>query len=100
MTPSPSPPSQGGIADEIFNNLKEISTVEGVVELLRVSGNLSIMNDVSEMIEDKVLDFLRGEQPFAPAEAGVILFDMKGSIVGISDSAQTWLNLTKTKSSS
>ncbi len=100
IPPPISPPSQGGIADEIFNNLKEISTVEGVVELLRVSGNLSIMNDVSEMIEDKVLDFLRGEQPFAPAEAGVILFDMKGSIVGISDSAQTWLNLTKTKSSS
>lgn len=101
ITPPLSPSSQGGgVADEIFNNLKEISTVEGIVELLRVSGNLSIMNDVSEMIEDKVLDFLRGEQPFAPAEAGVILFDMKGSIIGISDSAQAWLNLTKTKSSS
>ncbi|MBU6391773.1 MAG: cobalamin biosynthesis protein CbiD [Planctomycetota bacterium] len=99
IPPPISPPSQGGIADEIFNNLKEVSTVEGIVELLRFSGNLSIMNDVSEMIEDKVLDFLRGEQPFAPAEAGVILFDMKGSIVGISDSAQAWLNLTKTKSS-
>ncbi|HHT9136136.1 MAG TPA: cobalt-precorrin-5B (C(1))-methyltransferase CbiD [Candidatus Wunengus sp. YC60] len=86
---------------EFLDNLEEISTVEGMVELLRVSGYLSVINDVAEIIEDKVLAFCRGEQSFAPTadtEIGVILFDMKGSIVGISNSAQTWLNATKTKS--
>ncbi|MBM4066135.1 MAG: cobalamin biosynthesis protein CbiD [Planctomycetes bacterium] len=83
---------------EFLDNLKEISTIEGIVEELRISGNLSIMNGVAEMIEDKVLAYLKGKQPPAPPEVGVILFDMKGSIIGISNSAQTWLNVTKTKS--
>ena len=88
------------LSDEILNKLKTVSTIEGMVEILRECNNLSAMNAAAKRIEIKVLEFLMGEQPFAPAEAGVILFDMKGSIVGISDSAQTWLNLTKTKSSS
>lgn len=84
----------------LLNHLKEVSTVEGIVELLRDHQCLSIMNEVAERIEVNVHEFYKGEQQFAPAEAGVILFDMKGSIVGISDTAQSWLNLTKTKSSS
>ena len=55
------------------------------------------MDEVAEKVEDKVWAFYKGEQPFAPTEVGVILFDMKGSIIGISISAQTWLNVTKTK---
>lgn len=58
------------------------------------------MDKVAEMIEDKVRAFYKGEQQFALTEVGVILFDMKGSIVGISDSARIWLNLIKIKSSS
>ncbi len=84
----------------LSNSLKEVSTVEGIVEILREYKYLSIMNDVASRIEAKVLQFCNGEHPLVPAEAGVILFDMKGSMVGISDGAQTWLNLTKTKSSS
>ena len=55
------------------------------------------MDEVAEKVEDKVRAFYKGEQLFAPTEVGVILFDMKGSIIGISISAQTWLNVTKTK---
>ncbi|MBI2469829.1 MAG: cobalamin biosynthesis protein CbiD [Planctomycetes bacterium] len=82
----------------ILNHIKEVSTVEGIVEVLKNSDCLSVINDVSEMIEDTVLEFLKGEQSLSPPEVGVILFDMKGSIIGISNSAQTWLNVTKTKS--
>ena len=87
------------MVDEIIDSLKEVSTVEGIVELLREYKYLSIMDEVAERIEDKVRAFYKGEQQFAPPEVGVILFDMKGSIIGISNSAQTWLNVTKTKSS-
>ena len=85
------------LPDAILNHLKEVSTVEGIVELLREYKYLSIMDEVAERIEAKVLSFCKGERPFAPTEVGVILFDMKGSIIGISNSAQTWLNVTKTK---
>ena len=88
------------LPNAILNHLKEVSTVEGIVELLRDAGHLAVMNDVAERIEAKVLSFCRGERPFAPTGVGVILFDMKGSIIGISSSAQTWLDVTKTKLSS
>ena len=85
------------LPDAMLNHLKEVSTVEGIVELLREYKYLSIMNEVAEKVETKVLEFYRDKQPFPALEAGVILFDMKGSIIGISNSAQTWLNVTKTK---
>ncbi|KAA0243907.1 MAG: cobalamin biosynthesis protein CbiD [Candidatus Brocadia sp. AMX2] len=126
LTTPQSPPSQGGkipsplegegqgegyfrtntivgstpIPNAILNRLKDVSTVEGIVELLRDYKLLSIMDKVAEMIENKVRAFYKGEQQFALTEVGVILFDMKGSIVGISDSARIWLNLIKIKSSS
>src|SRR3990172_4493735 len=85
------------LPNTILNHLKEVSTVEGIVELLRDAGHLAVMNDVAERIEAKVLSFCKGERPFTSTEVGVILFDMKGSVIGISNSAQTWLNVTKTK---
>ena len=85
------------LPDAMLNHLKEVSTVEGIVELLREYKYLSIMNEVAEKVETKVLEFYRDKQPFPALEAGVILFDMKGSIIGISNSAQTWLNVTKTR---
>ncbi len=88
------------LPNAILNHLKEVSTVEGIVELLREYKYLSVMDEVAEKVETKVLEFCRDKQPFPTLEVGVVLFDMKGSIVGISDSAQAWLNLTKTKSSS
>lgn len=88
------------LPNAILNHLKEVSTVEGIVELLREYKYLSIMDEVAEKVETKILEFYRDKQPFAPKEVGVILFDMKGSIIGISSSAQTWLDVTKTKLSS
>ena len=85
------------LPNAMLNHLKEVSTVEGIVELLREYKYLSIMNEVAEKVETKVLEFYRDKQPFPALEAGVILFDMKGSIIGISNSAQTWLNVTKTR---
>ncbi len=88
------------LPDAMLNHLKEVSTVEGIVELLREYKYLSIMDAVAEKVETKVLEFYRVKQPFPTLEVGVILFDMKGSIIGISSSAQTWLDVTKTKLSS
>ena len=88
------------IQNSILDRLTEVSTVEGIVELLRDAGYLALMNDVAEKIGDKVTAFCRGERPFVPTVVGVILFDMKGVITGISDSARTWLDGIKTKSSS
>ena len=85
------------LPNAILNHLKEVSTIEGIVELLREYKYLSIMDEVAEKVETKVLEFYRDKQPFPTLEVGVILFDMKGSIIGISNSAQTWLNVTKTK---
>lgn len=85
------------LPDAMLNHLKEVSTVEGIVELLKEYKYLSILYEVTEKVETKVLEFLKGEQSFAPTDVGVILFDMKGSIIGISNSAQKWLNVTKTK---
>jgi len=88
------------LPNAILNHLKEVSTIEGIVELLREYKYLSIMDAVAEKVETKVLEFYRVKQPFPTLEVGVILFDMKGSIIGISSSAQTWLDVTKTKLSS
>jgi len=85
------------LPNAILNHLKEVSTIEGIVELLKEYKYLSIMDEVAEKVETKVLEFYRVKQPFPTLEAGVILFDMKGSIIGISNSAQTRLNITKTK---
>lgn len=85
------------LPNAILNHLKEVSTVEGIVELLREYKYLSIMDEVAEKVKTKVLEFYRDKQPFPTLEVGVILFDMKGSIIGISNSAQTWLNVTKTR---
>lgn len=82
----------------MLHGAKEAATVEGIVELLHKHGNLSIMNKIAEKIEDKVLEFYKGKLQPVPVKVGVILFDMKGSVVGISDSAQLWLNHVKTKS--
>jgi len=89
--------AEARLPNAILNHLKEVSTVEGIVELLREYKYLSIMDKVAEKVETKVLEFYRDKQPFPALEVGVILFDMKGSIIGISNSAQTWLNVTKTK---
>ena len=89
--------AEARLPNAILNHLKEVSTVEGIVELLREYKYLSIMDKVAEKVETKVLEFYRDKQPFPALEVGVILFDMKGSIIGISNSAQTWLNITKTK---
>ncbi len=86
------------LPNAILNRLRETTTVEGMVELLREYENLFIMNVAAERIEDKVLEFYKSRLQSVPAEAGVILFDMKGLVVGISDSAQSWLNHVKTKS--
>src|SRR3972149_1044423 len=88
------------LPEAMLNHLKEVSTVEGIVELLKEYKYLSIMNEVAEKVETKVLEFYRDKQPFPTLDVGVILFDMKGSIIGISSSAQTWLDVTKTKLSS
>lgn len=90
----------GHPSDEIIGKLKESPTVEGIVELLRDSGYLPVMNNVAEEIEAKVRDFLHGKAPGIPETIGIILFDMKGTVIGISNNAQTWLNTTKTKLSS
>ncbi|MEK7296309.1 MAG: cobalt-precorrin-5B (C(1))-methyltransferase, partial [Planctomycetota bacterium] len=86
--------------DEIINKLKESPTVEGIVELLKDSGFLRVMNNVAEEIEVKVRDFLQVKATIIPEMVGIILFDMKGAVIGISNNAQTWLNTTKTKLSS
>lgn len=85
------------LPDKVLKGLKDVSTVEGIVELLR-DNTLSIMNEVADEIEGKVRVFYKDKQPFAATEAGVILFDMKGSVIGISKSAQTWLEIIKTRS--
>lgn len=87
------------LSDTILNTLKETSTVEGIVEVLQ-DANVSIMNEVAVMIENKVLEFCREKQPSAMREFGIVLFDMKGSVIGISDGAQKWLNIIKTRLSS
>ena len=83
--------------DELINKLKESPTVEGIVELLKDSGFLRVMNNVAEEIEVKVRDFLQVKATSIPEMVGIILFDMKGAVIGISNNAQTWLNTTKTK---
>lgn len=89
---SPFPPAT------MLNRVKEATTVEGMVELLQEYGYLSIMDKVAGMIEARVDAFYQDGQRFAPPEVGVILFDMKGVIAGISDHAQSWLNQIKIKS--
>ncbi len=81
----------------LLKNLEDSATVEGIIELLSTSGRLSIMNEVAEKVEAKVLEFCKESHPFSPPEAGVILFDMKGSIIGLSNGAQTWLNTIRTR---
>ncbi len=93
----PNGENTGRPPDEIINKLKDSPTVEGIVELLKDSGFLLVMNNVAEEIEVKVRDFLRGKYLIIPDMVGIILFDMKGAVIGISNNAQTWLNTTKTK---
>src|SRR3989304_459696 len=67
------------LPNAILNHLKEVSTIEGIVELLREYKYLSIMDAVAEKVETKVLEFYRVKQPFPTLEVGVILFDDRKS---------------------
>ncbi|MCF6149039.1 MAG: cobalt-precorrin-5B (C(1))-methyltransferase [Candidatus Kuenenia sp.] len=71
---------------QMLNELKEASTVEGILELLHKNNILSLMDSVAVKIEDKVCEFMHHE-----VDAGVVLFNMEGSVVGKSGSAKKWL---------
>ncbi|MDR4507584.1 MAG: cobalt-precorrin-5B (C(1))-methyltransferase CbiD [Candidatus Brocadiaceae bacterium] len=83
---------QKGLSNKLFHNAKELSTIEGIIELFRETNTLDVMKDVAERIETAVITYTQNA-----FTVGVILFDMKGSIIGISDNAQTWLNKTQTR---
>lgn len=79
----------------ILNSFTETSTVEGIMRTLDMYNMLYIMNEIAERIEIKVQTFLQVQH-----EVGVILFNMKGTIAGISCGALRWMNGMSTRSSS
>ncbi|MGQ3683723.1 MAG: cobalt-precorrin-5B (C(1))-methyltransferase CbiD [Candidatus Loosdrechtia sp.] len=79
------------LPDAVYNALEGSSTVEGIVRVLH-DVNVPVMDNVAGMIEDKVLEFCREKQPSVVIETGIILFDMKSSVTGISDGAKKWIN--------
>lgn len=89
------------LSDMIQYRLQETPTVEGIVELLREHKSLSVMNEIADRIEIKIREFVnRSGHLFIPEELGIILFDMRGSVIGFSNKAQLWLNTIETRLSS
>lgn len=70
---------------QMLDKLKEAATVEGILELLSKNNALCVMDSVADKIEEKVHVYLHRK-----VSVGVVLFDMKGSVVGRSERAEKW----------
>jgi cobalt-precorrin-5B (C1)-methyltransferase len=84
-------------SDNLPETLRKTPTVEGIVDTLKSYNIVSVMNYAAEQIEAKAVTFCNGKPPLTALNIGVILFDMKGSIIGISGNALTWLNTQRKK---
>ncbi|MBM4055301.1 MAG: cobalamin biosynthesis protein CbiD [Planctomycetes bacterium] len=69
-----------------LNELNDVSTVEGILEILYKNNALPLMDDVADKIEGKVRAYLN-----YALYVGVILFNMEGAAVGKSGGAKKWL---------
>ncbi|MGR3317991.1 MAG: cobalt-precorrin-5B (C(1))-methyltransferase CbiD [Candidatus Anammoxibacter sp.] len=61
------------------NSIRKSTTVEGIIQEVKKAGKLDFFNKIAKMIEIAASDFLENKQ-----KIGVVLFDIKKQIIGIS----------------
>ena len=68
-----------------INNLNTSLTVEGMVDIIREHNKLYIFDCIADEIQSSVNNYIS-----AKAKIGLILFDMKKNIIGISKGFKEW----------
>jgi cobalt-precorrin-5B (C1)-methyltransferase len=91
---SSSPPANAGviklvqdrISDDVLKEMEESPTVEGITAILMERHYGSMLNDIAEVIEEKVKRYLKTE-----SGVPVLLFNMKKDLIGASKTGMTWI---------
>ncbi|MFQ5715077.1 MAG: cobalt-precorrin-5B (C(1))-methyltransferase CbiD [Candidatus Scalinduaceae bacterium] len=73
------------ISSELINEIDSSSTVEGMVEILRENDKLHIFDCIADMIQSSANKFVSSK-----TKIGIILFDMRKNIVGVSKDFKDW----------
>ncbi|MDO8093413.1 MAG: cobalt-precorrin-5B (C(1))-methyltransferase, partial [Candidatus Brocadiales bacterium] len=86
--------------DSILQETINSPTTEGIIEILKKHGYLSIFNTVANKIEDAALRYVGAGLKPAPTglKTGIILFNMKCEPIGISRGAEDWQKELQRKS--
>ena len=71
----------------ILNELKESTTVEGMIHILKKNDKGELLNDLAEKIERKIQAYLKSDSPLP-----ILLFNMNKELVGTSKSGNEWIN--------
>lgn len=77
---------QDRVSNDVLKEIKESPTVEGITAILMERNYGIMLNDIAEVIEDKVKGYLK-----TGAAVPVLLFNMKKDIVGVSKSGMIWI---------
>lgn len=89
-----SPPANAGvikllqdrISDDVLREMEESTTVEGITSILIERHYGIMLNDIAEVIEEKVKRYLKTE-----SGVPVLLFNMKKDLIGASKTGMTWI---------
>ncbi|MFQ5957632.1 MAG: cobalt-precorrin-5B (C(1))-methyltransferase CbiD, partial [Candidatus Brocadiales bacterium] len=76
---------ENNLEEGIVEAIKDSPTVEGRIQQLAQRGKLYMMEDVANKIENKARELLGPK-----TDAGVVLFDMQMTVIGISEGARNW----------
>ncbi len=89
-----SPPANAGvikllqdrISDDVLREMEESTTVEGITSILIERHYGTMLNDIAEVIEEKVKRYLKTE-----SAVPILLFNMKKDLIGASKTGMTWI---------
>ncbi len=80
------------IGTRLINNLNTSLTVEGMVDIIREHDKLYIFDCIADEIQSSVNNYIS-----AKVKIGLILFDMKKNIIGISKGFKEWQRNLQTR---
>jgi len=77
---------KNNIDNAILNELKESTTVEGMIHILKKNDRGELLNDLAEKIEKKIQEYLKFD-----VTVPTLLFNMNKELVGASKSGNEWI---------
>jgi len=77
---------EGQVEGDLMDKIKTSPTSEGIISLLREHNQLELMDDLADIIGERIKEYAKLEKPVP-----VILFDMSGTLSGLSKEGMKWI---------